>query len=269
MIRGRNVTLYQYRIIISLVVVLLVALHLLRDVILLVQSVPSFLQLFTLGVWFLLCLAAAVQFFLQHFVFFVGDASLLFLGGPIFLEELLDFVQKLVVIDIGKLRFHPALYNGFVILPRELLILLFQDTIVPLQKIFLNEDLLDLFPCYFDLPLQALVLFYQLLDLLLVDPVELRRLHLEDCLLQVAVLTLQLSYCVLQPLYVCRLGFVWTFGLVSLGVGEEDLFGSESKHFRFTISVFLASEESRGGGDLSEFLVVVQSFDFVHLTPIF
>jgi hypothetical protein len=50
MIRGRNVTLYQYRIIISLVVVLLGALHLLRDVILLVQSVPSFLQLFTLGV---------------------------------------------------------------------------------------------------------------------------------------------------------------------------------------------------------------------------
>jgi hypothetical protein len=50
MIRGRNVTLYQYRIIISLVVVLLGALHLLGDIILLVQSVPSFLRLFTLGV---------------------------------------------------------------------------------------------------------------------------------------------------------------------------------------------------------------------------
>ena len=159
--------------------------------------------------------------------------------------------------------FEPALNNRFVTLSGELLVLCFKGFIVPLEKIFFNENSVQLLPHNFNLFLKCLVFLYQIFNFFLIDPIKLSSFHFQNSLFQFLILLLQFLNIILQFLNINSPHIVGRFGLVGLRIGEKDFLGSEIEDPLPVVFVLFDPSQSGGWWHLPQLFVIVP-FKFVH-----
>ena len=143
--------------------------------------------------------------------------------------------------------FEPTLNNRFVTLSGQLLVLCFQGFIIPLEKIFFNENSVQLLPHNFNLFLKCLIFLYQIFNFFLIDPIKLSGFHLQNSVFQFLILLLQFLNVILKFLNINSPHIVGRLGLICLRIGEKDLLGSEIEYPLPVVFVLFDPGQSGGG----------------------